>query len=99
MKELRQTWTEARAQDGSKSFNSDFLELLELKNLLDLAHLTAVAARERRETRGAHARDDFPERDDDRWLRHSLSWLTKDGVRMGSRPVDISTWKPKPRVY
>jgi succinate dehydrogenase / fumarate reductase flavoprotein subunit len=88
-----------RAKDASSSFNGDLRDLLELKNLLDLAHLTAAAAGERTETRGAHARDDFPERDDARWLRHSLAWFSGDGVRLGSRPVDVSTWKPKPRAY
>jgi len=99
VKELREAWGEVRAQDTSRGFNSDLLELLELKNLLDLAQLTATTARERTESRGAHARDDFPERDDGRWLKHSLAWLGADGVKLDSRPVDISTWKPKPRVY
>jgi succinate dehydrogenase / fumarate reductase flavoprotein subunit len=99
LSELRDQWGEVRAKDASSSFNGDLRDLLELKNLLDLAHLTAAAAGERTETRGAHARDDFPERDDARWLRHSLAWFSGDGVRLGSRPVDVSTWKPKPRAY
>jgi succinate dehydrogenase / fumarate reductase flavoprotein subunit len=99
LRELRGSWTKVRAQDPGKRFNSDILGVLELQNLLDLALLTAVAARERTESRGAHARDDHPERDDERWLKHSLAWLEDGKVRMGARPVDITTWKPKPRIY
>jgi succinate dehydrogenase / fumarate reductase, flavoprotein subunit len=99
MRELRGRWTEVRAQDRGSRFNSDILGILELQNLLDLALVTAAAARQRTESRGAHARDDFPNRDDGAWLRHSLAWLQNGSVRLGSRPVDITTWKPKPRKY
>jgi succinate dehydrogenase / fumarate reductase, flavoprotein subunit len=99
VRELRDRWTEVRAQDRSSRFNSDILGIQELQNLLDLALLTASAARQRTESRGAHARDDFPARDDGAWLKHSLAWLEKGSVRLGSRPVDITTWKPKPRKY
>jgi succinate dehydrogenase / fumarate reductase flavoprotein subunit len=99
VRELRGRWTEVRAQDEGRRFNSDILGILELQNLLDLALITAEAARQRTESRGGHARDDYPDRDDARWLKHSLAWLKGDTVEMGSRPVDISTWKPKPRAY
>jgi succinate dehydrogenase / fumarate reductase flavoprotein subunit len=99
VRELRGRWTEVRAQDHSSRFNSDILGIQELQNLMDLALLTAAAARQRTESRGAHARDDFPERDDGKWLRHSLAWLENGKVRLGSRPVDITTWAPKPRKY
>jgi succinate dehydrogenase / fumarate reductase flavoprotein subunit len=99
MRELRQRWTEVRAQDHSSRFNGNILGILELQNLMDLSLITAATARERTESRGAHARDDFPQRDDARWLKHSLAWLHDGGVRIGSRPVDITTWKPKPRKY
>ncbi|HEY9594289.1 MAG TPA: succinate dehydrogenase flavoprotein subunit [Spirochaetia bacterium] len=99
MAELRAKWNEVRATDDATGYNGNILNILELGNLVDLAYLTAVTARERTESRGAHARDDFPARDDERWLKHSLAWLTGAGHRLGSRPVDISTWKPKPRAY
>jgi len=99
LKELRGRYREVRVQDGSRRFNTDLLGLLELGNLLDLSYLTATAARERTESRGAHARDDHPARDDARWLRHSLAWLTDGRVSTDSRPVDVSTWAPKPRAY
>jgi succinate dehydrogenase / fumarate reductase flavoprotein subunit len=99
VRELRGRWTEVRAQDEGRRFNSDILGILELQNLLDLALITAEAARQRTESRGGHARDDYPDRDDARWLKHSLAWLKGGTVEMGSRPVDISTWKPKSRAY
>jgi len=99
IKELRDRYREVRVQDGSRRFNTDLLGLLELGNLLDISYLTAAAARERTESRGAHARDDYPARDDARWLRHSLAWLKDGRVRTDSRPVDVSTWAPKPRAY
>jgi succinate dehydrogenase / fumarate reductase, flavoprotein subunit len=97
--ELRDRWQEVRARDRSVKFNSDVLGCLELRNLLDLAFLTTAAARRRTESRGAHARDDHPRRDDANWLRHSLSWMADGEARVDSRPVDVSTWQPKPRVY
>jgi succinate dehydrogenase / fumarate reductase flavoprotein subunit len=99
VRQLRASWTEVRAQDPGRKYNSDILGLLELQNLLDLSLLTAVAARARTESRGAHARDDHETRDDEHWLKHSLAWLEGDKVRLAARPVDITTWKPKPSVY
>jgi succinate dehydrogenase / fumarate reductase flavoprotein subunit len=75
------------------------LEILELGNLLDLALITAESARNRKESRGAHSREDFPDRDDENWLKHTLAWLDQDVVRIEYKPVDLSLWEPKPRMY
>jgi succinate dehydrogenase / fumarate reductase flavoprotein subunit len=99
MGELRGRMGEVRVQDRSQCFNTELLGALELGNLVDLAYVTARAARARTESRGAHARDDFPARDDGAWLKHSLAWLGEKDVVLGSRPVDVSRWRPKPRVY
>ena len=86
-------------QDTSKSFNTDLLEIIELGNLLDLSLVTATAALQRQESRGAHSREDFAERDDDNWLKHSLAYLEGDTVRLDYKAVDTSIWEPKPRTY
>ncbi len=97
--ELRQQYKDVRVQDTDKAFNTDLLEILELKNLLDLSLITATSARNRTETRGAHAREDFPDRNDDEWLKHTLAHLEGDTVSIEYMPVDTSKWTPKPRVY
>lgn len=99
IQQLRQRYNEVRVQDTGKSFNTDLLEIIELGNLLDLSLITAAAALEREESRGAHSREDFEERDDDNWLKHSLAYLENDGVRLDYKPVDTSIWEPKPRTY
>jgi succinate dehydrogenase / fumarate reductase flavoprotein subunit len=97
--ELRDRFGEVGIQDRGKRFNTDLMEIVELRNLLDLAFLTAHAAYNRQESRGAHSREDLPDRDDRNWLKHSLIWIDGAGVRLGYRPVDVSKWQPKPRKY
>tara|TARA_B100001123_G_scaffold420167_1_gene526245 strand:- start:774 stop:2567 length:1794 start_codon:yes stop_codon:yes gene_type:complete len=94
-------------KDKSMIFNTDLTESLELHNLMAQSKVTLHSALNRTESRGAHAREDFKERDDTNWLVHSLSWLDNDGnVKMGTRPVHMNTLTnhvqpipPKKRVY
>jgi succinate dehydrogenase / fumarate reductase flavoprotein subunit len=94
-------------QDKSLIFNTDLTEALELYNLTAQSKVTLHSALNRKETRGAHAREDYSERDDENWLVHSLVWLTKKGeVKLGARPVHMNTLTnhvqsipPKKRVY
>ena len=94
-------------QDKSLIFNTDLTEALELYNLMAQSKVTLHSALNRKESRGAHAREDYSERDDENWLVHSLAWLTKKGeVKLGARPVHMNTLTnhvqsipPKKRVY
>ncbi len=99
VKELKQRFRNVRAKDPSRIFNTDILEAWELGCLLDLAHVTARSALERKESRGAHARDDYPERDDVNWLKHSLAYLDDKGVSLKYKPVTMTRFEPKKRVY
>jgi len=96
---LRERYRTVRVQDTGKAFNTDLLEIIELGNLLDLSLLTAASALNRTESRGAHSREDFAERDDDNWLKHTLAYLDGDRVRIDLKAVDTSIWEPKPRTY
>jgi succinate dehydrogenase / fumarate reductase flavoprotein subunit len=97
--ELRRQYQSIRIQDTGRTFNTELLETIELGNLLDLSLLTAWTAQARQESRGAHSREDYPERDDSNGLKHSLAFLNQDQVRLDFKPVDTSIWRPKPRVY
>jgi succinate dehydrogenase / fumarate reductase flavoprotein subunit len=99
IRKLLERYQQVRVQDTSSAFNTDLLELIELRNLLDLSLITAASALNRQESRGAHSREDFPDRDDDNWLKHSLAYLDGDTVRIDYKTVDTSIWEPKPRTY
>ncbi len=99
VRELRERLRLVRTPDAGKIFNTEVLSVWELGNLLELAEITTVAALARKESRGGHAREDFPKRDDVNWLKHTLSWMTEDEIRLGYKPVMIAKYQPKERVY
>jgi len=99
VQELRERFKQVRVADSGKVFNMEMLQTWELGNMLDLALVTAQSALARTESRGAHARDDFPQRDDANWLKHTLAWLDGEQVRLGYKPVVITNYQPKERTY
>ena len=96
---LKERYATVRVQDKGSVFNTDLLETRELGYLLDCAEAAAVSALARTESRGAHAREDFPDRNDDEWLKHTLAYRTEAGPELRYKPVTITTFQPKPRVY
>ena len=102
LRELRIKVSNLHLQDKTGAFNTDRIEALELQNLYEVAFATAVSAEERKESRGAHARNDFTERDDENWLKHSVYYPTEE--RLGKREVNFSpktmdAFPPKIRTY
>lgn len=100
LKRLRQQYQNVGVADKGKQFNTDLLEAWELGCLLELSEVTAASALARTESRGAHARDDFPDRNDDQWLSHTVCHKIGEGeYRLEYKPVTLGRYVPKPRVY
>ena len=85
--------------DRGSVFNTELLEANELGYLLDLAEVMAAGALARTESRGAHSREDFPERNDAKWLKHTLAYQGPKGPTLKYKPVSITRFEPKPRTY
>jgi len=99
IKELKQRVPDVRVKDRGRVYNTDLLSALEIDNLLDLAEVVVVGALARTESRGAHSRRDFPQRDDVHWLKHTLAHYTPTGPRMEYIPIKITAWQPVERKY
>ena len=99
IRELDQKFKNIKVEDKSRPFNTGMLNALQLDFMLDLAEVTMVSALPRTESRGAHSRIDFPKRDDQNWLKHTLAYYTAGGPRLEYGQVTISKWQPVPRTY
>jgi succinate dehydrogenase / fumarate reductase flavoprotein subunit len=98
--ELRDRYRNVSVDDKGTTFNTDLLEAREVGYLLDCAQTMVAACINRKESRGAHSREDYPERDDVNFLTHSLATKGADGgVALDYKPVTITKFEPKPRVY
>jgi succinate dehydrogenase / fumarate reductase flavoprotein subunit len=97
--ELQERFKQVKVQDTGKIFNTELLNAWEMSNLLDTAEVIAASALNRKESRGGHARDDFAERDDENWLKHTLVWKKDGKLTIGYKPVVMTRFEPKKRVY
>jgi succinate dehydrogenase / fumarate reductase flavoprotein subunit len=96
---LKERFARATIQDKGRRFNTDLLEAIELGCLLDLAEVILAGALAREESRGGHFREDFPARDDKKFLKHTLAYATPTGITLDYKPVVITKYEPKERVY
>ncbi len=99
VRELKERYKQVRVNDTGKIFNTELLNAWELGNLLDMAEVTAISALNRTESRGGHAREDYPNRDDANWLKHTLVWNRDGKLEIGYKPVVITKYQPKERTY
>jgi len=97
--QLKGRYADLVLEDNSKVFNTEILTALELGNMLDVAEAIAVAAAARRESRGAHACSDYPTRNDQEFLHHSMVYWTPNGPRLDKKPVTITRFQPEERKY
>ena len=96
---LQERYRRVEIKDKGKRFNQELLEAWEVGCLLDLAEATTVSALARQESRGAHSRDDYPERDDENWLKHTLVYRRDGQIELKYKPVVITRYQPQARVY
>jgi succinate dehydrogenase flavoprotein subunit len=96
---LQERYRDVGLDDRDRAYNTELVAALELGNMLDVAETVVRAGVERRESRGSHTRRDFPDRDDDRFLKHSLALHTPEGPRIEYRDVTITRWPPIERKY
>ena len=99
VRELKERYKDVKVQDTGKIFNTEMLNAWELGCMLEIAEVIAECALNRQESRGGHSREDFPNRDDVNWLKHTLVWKKGERIAIDYKPVTITKYQPKARVY
>ncbi|MCC7119495.1 MAG: FAD-binding protein [Anaerolineales bacterium] len=99
VRDMQKRFKEIKVSDTGKIFNTELLNTWELGNLLDIAEVVAASALNRKESRGGHSREDYPERDDANWLKHTLIHKQNGKLEINYKPVVVTKYQPKPRVY
>jgi len=99
IRQLKERFKNIRVEDKGRAFNTGLVAALQLDFTLDLAEVTIAGALARKESRGAHSRPDYPKRDDENWLKHTLAYYTREGPRLEYAPVTITKWPPAKRAY
>jgi len=97
--EWKERFKHVRIMDTGRVFNTELLNAWELGNMLEVAEVIAECALNRTESRGGHSREDFPKRDDVHWLKHTLARKQNGKIQIGYKPVVITKYQPKERVY
>jgi len=97
--ELRHRYGSVKLEDRGYKYNTELLEVIELGGLIELAETLVAGALARQESRGGHAREDFPKRDDANWMKHSLAYQTPNGIELRYKPVTITKFQPMERKY
>ena len=97
--QLKGRYADLGLQDGSKVFNTEFVQALELGNMIDVAETVAISATQRKESRGAHTRTDYPTRNDAELLKHSVVRFSPSGPTLDYKPVTLTRWEPEERKY
>jgi succinate dehydrogenase / fumarate reductase flavoprotein subunit len=99
IRQLKNRYKKIGLSNRKRNFNYELEEALELKNMLDISETIVLSAFQREESRGAHYRSDFPDRNDESWLKHTLAFQTPEGFEFRYKPVNITTFQQKARKY
>jgi succinate dehydrogenase / fumarate reductase flavoprotein subunit len=99
LQHLKQQYQHIYLDDKERTWNTELIEALELENIMVVGEIILASALQRQESRGAHAREDYPSRDDNRFLRHTLAAYTPAGIDINYMPVVINLFTPQERKY
>ncbi len=99
IRDMKERFKQVSVSDKGKVYNMELIGAFELGYILDLAEVMSLGALQRQESRGGHSRRDFPERDDENWLKHTMAYATPEGPRLDYVPPTITRWQPERRVY